>query len=53
MKTDAFSAQHRVDDKDGIALADCVVGAFGLARPTINALTGDHRRHEISLNLWI
>jgi hypothetical protein len=46
VKTDAFRAELRLDDINGIPLVDGIVGAFGLARPAINAVAGDHRGHE-------
>jgi hypothetical protein len=46
MKSDAFGTQLRVDDKDWIALANCIVGAFRFACAAINAIVGYHRRHE-------
>src|ERR1051325_7918567 len=46
VKPDAFGAEQRVDDVELLALADRVVGAFGLACPAVDALACDHRRHS-------
>ena len=43
---DAFGAFVRVDDVDLLACRDRVVGTFGLAHIAVDALVGDHQRHQ-------
>jgi hypothetical protein len=46
VKTDAFGAEFGIDDEDRGALRYSVVGTLWLARAAIDAVVGNHRRHE-------
>src|SRR5205085_7774871 len=48
VEADALGAEHGIDDEDVLALADGLVGALRLASAAVDALLGDHRRHEES-----
>jgi hypothetical protein len=48
MKTDAFRAQHWIDDKDCFPLRDGIVGALGFTGAAIDTIVGNHRCHRLN-----
>jgi hypothetical protein len=46
VETHTFRTQERVDDIDRISLPNGIVRALRLARPAVDAIAGNRRRHE-------